>query len=261
MSTNTQTLTYHCPHCNTTIQAMPQADDEIVTCSSCQKQFKLELPAARPSDTPPQGILLPPGVEPEPAPAAQPVEQRGAVEQRRVVEHHETGQGLAPDAEQEGPAEEIALSMIRRYPIRCMMYVVAILLGIVGTVYFAVMDYPYLALIVGAVLALVIVKATTWWIRMNNTKVVITNRRCVIETGVFSREATEISRNELTNIHVSQNMVMRLMNVGDLVITSETGDKREIVIMAVPDPEYVVSKMAPPPPPPQAEVEHQVTSA
>jgi hypothetical protein len=243
MTPTIQPLTYHCPHCHTTIEARPERAEEVVTCPSCKQAFKLELPSAMPDEAPPAGIVLPPGVEPPatPPPAATPAAPAA-----------EPVTAAVPTTETpEGPGETIRVSMWRRYPLRCLAYAVGSAIGIALVVWLLVEGLNILALIAGAVLAYLVFRAVGWWLQMYNTTLTITDRRCIIQTGVFSRQATEFARKDITNLHISQDGLMRLLDVGDLIIHTNTGEQHEVVLMAVPHPEIVAQKIAIPPPPPQ----------
>jgi hypothetical protein len=41
---------------------------------------------------------------------------------------------------------------------------------------------------------------------------------------------------------------LRLLDVGDLVIRTQAGKQKDVVVMAVPHPDLVVQKLTPPPP-------------
>jgi hypothetical protein len=221
------TLTYHCPHCQSPVTGQPNCADNVVTCPACAKPFKLDVPVAKPEETP-AALVLPPGTEPIPeAPPAVPV----------TAEEPET------------VGERIQLSMWRRYPLRCAGYAALTMIGFVTAILFLTQGWNILAGLFALGTAFVAWRGVTWWLRMHNTSLTITNRRCVIETGVFSREATEFGRKDVVDVHVSQTPVMRILNVGDLVIRSNNGTEKQIVVMAVPDPENVARKISVAPPP------------
>jgi membrane protein YdbS with pleckstrin-like domain len=256
--TVTPTLTFHCPHCNATLEASPTSADEVALCPSCHQTFNLELPRSNHEAAP--ALLLPRGVEPPPVapPVAAPLPPAPAAAAPAPVSAPapaaSTPAVAAPLVEQpESAGELIHVSMVRRYPGRCLAYFVVTVACIAGIVWSLDQNYTVVAMIVGAVLAFVAFRFGTWWLRMHQTTLTITDRRCIIETGLFTREAAEIGRKDVIDVHVSQNPIMRLLNVGDLVIRSEAGTRKEIVLMAVPDPDNVVKKISPLPPPPAAQ--------
>lgn len=230
-ATEQGTLTYHCPHCQAAVTARPEAG-QAVACPACQKPFEAALPVARPEASAPEGILLPPGVAP---PEAPPVAQPAAP-------------AAAPP---ETAGELIRVSTWRRYPARCSAYTA----GFVGFaalgIWLLVLGHRWLALGAGLVALSLLARFGLWLLRMRCTTLTITDRRCVIETGVFGRQATEIGRKDVTDVFVAQDPIMRVLDVGDLVIRSDSGAQKEVVLMAVPHPEEVAKKIQPTPTPPQ----------
>jgi uncharacterized membrane protein YdbT with pleckstrin-like domain len=255
--TVTPTLTFHCPHCNATLEAAPTGADEVALCPSCHQTFKLDLPCdhqAAPAILLPSGVepppIAPPVAEPHPhAPQAAAPAVYPAV--APVMAPAPTPAVAAPLVEQpETFGELIHVSMVRRYPARCLAYFVVTVACIAGIVWSLDQNYTIVAMILGGILAFVAFRFGTWWLRMHHTTLTVTSRRCIIETGLFTREAVEIPRRDVSDVHVSQGPFMRLLNVCDLVIRSEAGARKEIVLMAVPDPDNVVKKITPLPPPP-----------
>jgi uncharacterized membrane protein YdbT with pleckstrin-like domain len=153
----------------------------------------------------------------------------------------------APDTIQ----EHVGVSMVRRYPLRCFAYFVVTVALIAGVVWSLMGDYTWLPMICGGVLAFVAFRFGTWWLRMHNTALTITERRVIVETGLFSRNTAEVARKEVYDVLVSQGPVMRILGVGDLVIRSTAGGPREIVIMGLPEPGIVARKIAPLPAAPE----------
>jgi hypothetical protein len=48
---------------------------------------------------------------------------------------------------------------------------------------------------------------------------------------------------EVAGIQVNQGILTRLLNIGDLVIQSETGERKQFVIMAIPNPNQVATQI------------------
>jgi uncharacterized membrane protein YdbT with pleckstrin-like domain len=70
----------------------------------------------------------------------------------------------------------------------------------------------------------------------------VTSKRLILTTGVFSRETTEIALPDVVDVHVHQDLLMRLLDVGDLAIVSKA-DGRQLVVMAVPHPRSVADHL------------------
>lgn len=229
-----ETLTYRCPHCQAAVEVNPLAASEPLRCpnEACGKPFKVELPAAEPVEAP----LARPADGPAPrgTPAAVPLPATPAVaEPVRAVDKEE-------------PLARVRLSMWRRYPLRCVMYIAAMAGGVVGLLVGLVNDWIFFALLCGAVALLAAIRFFPWWARMRATVLVITNLRFMLETGVMQREATELRRDQIGDLQVRQDLLMSWLDVGDLSITSNTADRKQVVVMAVPRPEQVAELLRAP---------------
>jgi len=229
-----ETLTYTCPHCRTPVEVSPLTAGEPLRCPNpaCGRAFRVELPAAKPASAP-VATPAPAGSQPAaPAPAAIPVTAApaGVAEPVRAVDKDDF---LA----------RVRLSMLRRYPLRCLVYALVVLGGLVGGLVLAVNGWWTLAALAALVGALAAVRFAVWWLRMHNTSLTITSLRAILETGVMQREATELRRDQVGDLQVQQTLPMRWLDVGDLVITSSTADRKQIVVMAVPHPEAVAEML------------------
>lgn len=216
----------------------------------CGKPFRAEVPAASPE---PARDLVVPGGKPlrhgdgngeavvaatpnNPAPAPAPAVAPAPPAPVAVV-------APAPVVPDDQLLEVIRVSMWRRYPFRCMLYLLLVAASSIGTILMLAQGMNVLAGISVAVLLLVLIRFVPWWLRMRNTSLTITSRRVVLETGVMHREATEFDRGDLVDVRVLQHGFMRLFDVGDLLITNGTDAKKEVVLMAVPGPEAVAQHL------------------
>jgi membrane protein YdbS with pleckstrin-like domain len=246
-------LSYQCPHCRATLEAPPHCGpDEVVTCPACQRTFQVALSGAK--EEAGRAIVLPPGVEapppaPQVVPAAQPVAQPTAVPAAATAA--QPAPAAVPVVAQPAETPEHAVDVVhlstwRRYPGRCFLYVVFIVAAAAAVVWCLNEGFTVWAALPGAVLAYLAYHVITWGVRMRNTTLTITDRRIVIETGVFTRRLTEVGRKDVDDVLVAQDPIMRIFDVGDLVIRSHGGKEKEIVIMAVPNPTEVAQKITPP---------------
>lgn len=238
-------LLYRCPHCSTAIEAHPQTDEQVVNCPACRQPFKLELPTAPASVADPCPPCPPPLTPGAGLPTPTPLTQAAAPAASPAASAVASAVADPP----ESPAETFHVSMVRRYPLRCAAYLAATAAAFVGGLWLLAEGYQVLAALCGLAFLFLMWRLVTWWLRMHNTTLAVTDRRCVIETGVFTREATEVARKDVSDVHVTQSGMMRLLNVGDLVIISNKGGRKEVVVMAVHDPDHVASRIAPPPSP------------
>jgi len=147
----------------------------------------------------------------------------------------------APLAEQE--LYTIRLAMGRRYPVRCALYLaLAVALYTLGGWSLA-HEYTALALVWFLAAILVTIRIGWWWWRMENTGLLITNRRLILYSGVLSRQMTEFPIQDVTDLHVDQGVFGHLLNVGDIAIISDKGERRQVVVMAVPNPAAVAAQI------------------
>jgi len=143
----------------------------------------------------------------------------------------------------EVPLEIVRVSMWRRYPFRCLAYLLVILASIAAIAATLSQQMNVVAGIAAVVLALTLYRFVPWWLRMRNTTLTITTHHVVLETGIFHREATEFERRDVTDVRIAQGGLMRLFDVGDLVITVNARNPKQFVLMAVPDPATVAGNV------------------
>lgn len=224
---NTSRLTYRCPHCGAPME-LERATDEVLTCPApqCGKPFKAEVPTA----TPVTPIILPHGTD------SMPEEDKGEVPPAAVPV-------AQPAAEREDQIEVVHLDMLRRYPFRCLAYGGMALAGLVGVFWFGLDSRPFWMVLSTVLLAFALYRLIPWWLRMRHTTLTITTRRCLVETGLFSKKAEAFPFDHLTDVHVNQGLLSRFLNVGDIVLSSNHGDSKQVVLMAVPDPDRVAGRM------------------
>jgi len=228
MSTATQTATYRCPHCQQPVDVELGHENEMLVCpnENCKKPFKVEVPKAKPVGE----LILPPGTKEEEAAAA-------------------PAAAPAPVAQPAGEAKEAALAVVhlqlfRRYPLRVTAYVLVILGCVLAAVVFgAVHEQMFLTLLAAVVGGLTAYRLAAWWLRMRHTTLTVTNKRVILQSGVFTKKSIEQPLDEVADIHVKQNFVQRMFRVGDLELVNKKGDAHRILIMAVPSPKELACLM------------------
>src|SRR5438128_852214 len=94
----------------------------------------------------------------------------------------------------------ITVSMLRRYPLRCLAYLAGVL-GLFGlAAYSNTQEQPMLALVLLAAGTLVTVRFVYWWVRMHNTSMLVTSRKLMLQSGVFIRQATDFPLHDVNDI-------------------------------------------------------------
>ena len=213
--------TYSCPHCNHPVDVDPRQENETLVCpnEACRKPFKVEIPTAQPA---PQ-LLLPESANQEasaPSPPAAPLAH--------------------PASEvKEEPVQVVHLSMFRRYPFRCTVYILATIAALAGFLVLLIAGWRILALACLGAAGFVAFRFGSWWLRMKHTTLTITNLRSILESGVFTRQSAVLPLSEVEDVKVNQTFVQRLLHVGDLVLTDRKTAAPRMVVMAVPTPQGV----------------------
>jgi hypothetical protein len=217
-----QTVTYRCPHCNHPVDVDLHNERDLLICpnSLCQKPFKVDVPVAHAAAE----LILPPGVEEKPPAAPAPVAApAGAEEEKGILHTH--------------------LAMFRRYPWRCLGYSLAIIAGLVLGLYYLFFGWHILAMVFIGIAVFAGYRLGSWWLRMEHVVFTITNKRCVLESGILKKEVTEIPIEEIADIQIRQSFLQRHLNVGDITLLSHKGEAQRIIIMAVPYPQQVAAQI------------------
>ena len=255
IQTHEQTLTCCCPHCGSAVEIEVSADGSVVSCPApgCGKPFRVEVPVAKACATP-SSLVLPPGVQ-QPAttspPPAPPPPTNAALrsvtapptpaEASQAAQAVAAAQQALQPSEPETPPSIIHLSMVRRYPFRILGYLLLTAAGLALLVWSEMHQWHWVSLIGGAVAAAAFLRLFCWWVRMRCNKLILTNKRRALVTGVFHRNSTEFEFAQITDFHVHQTLLMRWLDVGNLAIVGSNG--QQIVVMAAPHPNSVIAHL------------------
>ena len=214
----TQTLSYTCPHCGTPVDVIPETGQELVACPAphCGKPFKIEVPTAeRAAD-----LVLPSAPKEPEHKLVLPLAQSAAAHEEEVCKVH--------------------LHALRRYPFRCLGYLLVFAAGV--ALAFWLRDWWFAVAAGLAIASMALFRLLLWTLRMRLTTLTLTTKRCILESGVFAKQSTEVKLQDITEIHVAQSLLARLLGAGDLVILSNNGEKK-LVVMAVRDPAALAARI------------------
>jgi len=223
-----QLLTYKCPNCGQTTDADASMVDQTITCPNpaCQKPFKLEAATAQPlpnlvisTGLPHEVVQEPPAPAPAPAAAAD-----GA-------------------AEVETDLITVQPMMFRRYPFRGVAYALMSVVGLGLMLATVTRGGLVLGLVGLAMVGFGTFKLALWWLRMMGTSITVTTKRTLLRTGAFHSQLTEVPHTQVADIEVHQNLLNRLMGVGDIAIVTQAQDKKGILLMGMPQPEDVAQQI------------------
>ena len=231
-----QLLTYRCPFCQHAIGVEPELAEQTVTCTNpeCHKPFHLEVPSVQPTPT----LIVPHDLDERPT---------FTRELAQAVAASATATAAAAAAPAEEAAEKDVLTvqpvMFRRYPFRFTAYLVLILAGLYCVALWLIDDWLAIGVLGIAGLALGGFRLLSWWLRNRTTSLTATSRRLILKAGSFTSHSTEIPYQEIIDVQVHQDMLNRLMRVGDMTLFTKMPDKHQILVMAIPDPEGTAAEI------------------
>lgn len=150
----------------------------------------------------------------------------------------------APAAPAQPAPEQIVavgrLSLVRRYPLRFLAYLALTVALITATSWAFSQDRITLGLVALAGAAFVAGRFLYWFLTVQNTTLVVTNRRVIVESGVFSREAAEMPLAEVNNLQVEQDVIQAFLDVGDVAIICDKASRRELLVLGLMAPQAMV---------------------
>lgn len=234
MSTVPQTMTYQCPHCHQAVEVDPLAKNEVLRCpnEACGRPFQIAVPVAKPlpgvAPTVPRPAVVEAGVEEPPAPETPPV--------------------AAPLRDVEDEVARFRLNIVRRYPVRCGLYAVAVSAALVTAAYLISYDWVWTAAALAVVAGFFVWRFAAWYLRMKAVTIVLTTKRCVVESGVVSKETLDVQLKNVAEVNVEQGVVSRWLDVGDVAVFTKDGSPKLLYLMAVPRPERVAELLRGEPP-------------
>jgi hypothetical protein len=196
--------------------------DQTITCPNplCHKPFKLEVPAGRPAPS----LVISPGLAYE-------------------VAQQEPAQPTKAPADVEAELVDVHPLLFRRYPFRGVAYAIMSVVGLGLLCAGVVKGTWWLGVLGAALVGYGLYRLVVWWLRMLGTSVTVTTKRTLLRTGFFDGHITEIPHSEVAEIEVHQNLLGRLMGVGDIALVHQGMDRRGIVLMGIPDPENVAQQI------------------
>jgi uncharacterized membrane protein YdbT with pleckstrin-like domain len=150
---------------------------------------------------------------------------------------------------------EASPSLVRMKPLGTLLFVLLILLGI----FLAFATGPVLAQmgvplgdkkitgIIGIVLVVIgFLRLLFWWLSTRRDRLVIKDgeNEIVWTHGLFNKQYTEINMGSVRTVRVSQGVLQRIMNAGDVTIFT-SGDIPELVVKGLPNPGAIRSYIKP----------------
>src|SRR4051812_40201606 len=120
---NAPSLIVRCPHCGIALRAQPSSGSELITCPAqdCRQPFRVEVPTAEPIGS----LNAPPSVQQAEPPAP-----------------HSSLSGQAASGADD--RQTIHLKMFRRYPSRCLAYLLFVVAPVSAGVLLILRGWPLL---------------------------------------------------------------------------------------------------------------------
>ena len=79
-----------------------------------------------------------------------------------------------------------------------------------------------------------------WWLSAISVSLTVTDKRTILRKGILSKYTNEVFHSSVRNIEISQSIMQRIFNVGDIVIASSSGQADlEVAVRGIPEPEMV----------------------
>jgi len=88
------------------------------------------------------------------------------------------------------------------------------------------------------VFALAAMQLLAWWVSTLSDRLKITDDEMLWTHGLMNKQYTEISMGSVRTVRVTQSLLQRLMNAGDITVFT-TGDLPELVVRGLPEPNRV----------------------
>jgi uncharacterized membrane protein YdbT with pleckstrin-like domain len=127
--------------------------------------------------------------------------------------------------------------MFRARPFRFSVAFITAVGGIIGAVYFLVStpNTTYAA-ICAAVSLLAVGSLAAWKVHNLGSSVEVTTKRTLAYRGFFGKYSNEVRHEDVRNIQISQTFLNRLLNVGNIDISSSGLEGIEITAKDIPGP-------------------------
>ncbi len=138
-------------------------------------------------------------------------------------------------------------SFVRMRPFGTLLLILLILGGILlavlgdrllPPVIVSQIDSRMLQMIGIAVFAIATLQLMTWWVSARADQLVITEDELLWTHGLLSKQYTEINMASVRTVRVSQTLLQRIMDAGDITVFT-SGDNPELFVRGLPAPSEI----------------------
>lgn len=204
-------LTYRCPLCHEPVKVAASLVGEQIDCPHCHRAIKIEAPVAE------------------------------------LIEGTDLDDGTADRVASPLDSEEMICVvhpvMFRAHPFWFLLLFGCFVAGLVIAAGGGFFSFPWQALvgwILGGVLAVFGgIGLIAWWLKTRAVTLEVTNKRTRLIRGLIAKSTSEVQHDDVRNIQVDQSMIGRLVDVGELAISSSGQDGLEINAKGLPGPNHI----------------------
>jgi hypothetical protein len=224
-------LKNQCPYCGHAVEVGGHLVGEMISCphSACGRIFRIAVPEGEPAEQDAIAKRVESASESEDLSTALPIS-----DETLLLTIHPT--------------------FVRRRPLKALTVAAAGIAGLVALAWWGsrpsdvpVANDEFIAampqwlpaglgalLAVGAALVFVF-----WWIRSWLITVTVTSKRTTYREGVISRAMTEVQHDDVRNLQIEQNLLDRILGIGNIAISSSGEDGMEIHAIGIPGPDRI----------------------
>lgn len=202
-----------CPNCNREVESTIEHLDEAIVCPHCTMPFEMAIPQAV-------------------------VEEVRQVDERDLSDRS----NLAAEPEERELMRKHP-ALFRSRPLAALALLVTASAATAGVYYAYRSDAEWAGIGLwgaGLVCALVGVVLLKWILSTLFTTLIVTDSRSIVNRGIISRDSSEVQHDDVRNVQLDQNFVERLLNIGDIGISSSGQDDLEVTIKSIPSPNHVL---------------------
>ncbi len=204
---------FQCPHCYKTVFVANELMGKVIECNHCHKQFQAQAPLATPESE---------------------------------AKDHDESDVVATAAKGEHVLRQIHPVAFRNHLFLTTLALVIAASGIVAFYYWMAEDNLFgiegTVLLISAISLMVLsgLYFLIRWFQKISTTVKVTSQRTIVVRGIVAQSTNEVQHDDVRNMKSDRNLMERLLNYGDLALSSSGQDDMEIVVNDIPDPIGVI---------------------
>ncbi|MEO8269770.1 MAG: PH domain-containing protein [Aureliella sp.] len=219
-----QLLTAKCPYCGRDVETTIDHTAEPIICPKCARPFEMEIPSAKVTS-----VREVETIRSEDHIATEPAERTLFRVHPVVFRARPLGSLIALSitaAAGYGLWLALTIDVSDRQS------------ELLGSSELASIDWLLWSSVAG--LVFVVGLAAYWYALSLSTTLTVTDSRTIFQKGIIRRDTSEVQHDDVRNIQLDQSLFQRLMNIGQIGISSSGQDDLEIVASRMPSPTSIV---------------------